>query len=363
MKKYKQFFLPALAVVCCTFATLHIVQGHEKPEPLPPPIDPARSPFGSMVAGSGMVESQTENISIGSHLPGVVDRVFVTVGTPIGRGKPLFQLDTRQHEAELKVRKANLMAAQAQLDRLSNMPRAEELPPVEARHRETTEAVAQQEDLFNRAKSMFERRVISKEDLVQKQQAFRMVKEQAAKAEADYKLMKAGAWEQDKAVAKAAVAQAEALLAQTQTELERLIVKSPVDGEVLQVNVRPGEFVAAPAAQTLLIIGNVNRLHVRVDIDEHDIPRFKTTGKAQASMRGDATQKFNLRLVRVEPFVIPKKSLSGDSAERVDTRVLQVIYAVEEKSESLHVGQQVDVYVETEGKSTTESAEFARLSN
>ena len=46
--------------------------------------------------------------------------------------------------------------------------------------------------------------------------------------------------------------------------------------------------------------------------------------------------------------MIPKKSLTGDNTERVDTRVLQVIYEVEGDSGPLFVGMQVDVFLETE---------------
>jgi len=51
--------------------------------------------------------------------------------------------------------------------------------------------------------------------------------------------------------------------------------------------------------------------------------------------------------VRFEPYVIPKKSLTGDSTERVDTRVLQVIYSIRDGGPSVYVGQQMDVYIET----------------
>jgi len=51
--------------------------------------------------------------------------------------------------------------------------------------------------------------------------------------------------------------------------------------------------------------------------------------------------------------VIPKKSLTGDSTERVDTRVLQVIYRVKDRNAPLYVGQQMDVYVETQGTTNT----------
>jgi len=110
--------------------------------------------------------------------------------------------------------------------------------------------------------------------------------------------------------------------------------------------IRPGEYVNTQASTALIVLGNIKQLHVRVDIDEHDIPRFEEKGKARGTLRGDPSQGFDLQCVRVEPYVIPKKSLTGDNTERVDTRVLQVIYAVKGSKQSLFVGQQVDVFID-----------------
>jgi multidrug resistance efflux pump len=147
-------------------------------------------------------------------------------------------------------------------------------------------------------------------------------------------------------VAQAAVAQAAAEVQETQTDLDRLVVRSLVDGEVLQVNVRPGEFVGAPPTQALVVLGNVTQLHVRVDVDEYDIPRFIADASARATLKGQPNEFFPLRFVRVEPYVVPKKSLTGDNTERVDTRVLQVIYAIETGGKRLFVGQQLDVFID-----------------
>ncbi|HUY91203.1 MAG TPA: HlyD family efflux transporter periplasmic adaptor subunit [Pirellulales bacterium] len=120
-----------------------------------------------------------------------------------------------------------------------------------------------------------------------------------------------------------------------------------VDGDVLQVNVRPGEFVGAPASQALIVLGDVERLHARVDIDEHDIPRFTPGAPAVAILRGLPDNQFKPEFVRVEPFVAPKKSLTGNNTVRVDTRVLQAIYAIEAHDQPLYVGQQLDVFIQT----------------
>ena len=59
-----------------------------------------------------------------------------------------------------------------------------------------------------------------------------------------------------------------------------------------------------------------------------------------------------MSFVRFEPFVLPKKSLTGDSTERVDTRVLQVIYRVDSDALALFVGQQMDVFIEAPDNQT-----------
>jgi hypothetical protein len=57
-----------------------------------------------------------------------------------------------------------------------------------------------------------------------------------------------------------------------------------------------------------------------------------------------------LSFVRVEPYAQPKKSLTGSGTERVDTRVLQVIYSIEPSEQTIYVGQQLDVYLDTQLK-------------
>jgi hypothetical protein len=89
-------------------------------------------------------------------------------------------------------------------------------------------------------------------------------------------------------------------------------------------------------------------VHVRIDVDERDISRFRPGAAATAFPRGDSSRQLRLRFVRVEPLVVPKKSLTGDNTERVDTRVLQVIYAIEPRSAPVYVGQQLDVFIRSE---------------
>jgi multidrug resistance efflux pump len=294
-----------------------------------------------------VIEPQTENIKIGSSLPGVVVAVNVHVGQRVKVGDELFRLDERAQMADLRYRQAALEAAQADLTRLENQPRPEELPVSQSQVADWEANLADQEDQLMRARELSSRKIISAQELVTREQAYRMAKARLNKARAELDLLKSGAWKYDKTVARAAVDQARAQVEQVQTEIERLSVRALVDGDVLQVNVRPGEFVGAPAGEGLIMLGDVEQLHARVDIDEHDIPRFQPGLAAKAALRGSPQEVYPLKFVRVEPYVVPKKSLTGDNTERVDTRVLQVIYSVDTRGKRLYVGQQLDVFIST----------------
>jgi HlyD family secretion protein len=166
-----------------------------------------------------------------------------------------------------------------------------------------------------------------------------------ARAEADLKKIKAGSWVEDIKVAEASLKQSEASVASMKIMIDRLTVRALVDGEVLQVHVRPGQFAAMNWNEPLIVLGDVKTLHVRVDIDENDLPMFSPGAEAVATLKGRPSVRFLLEFVKFEPYVIPKKSLTGDNSERVDTRVLQAIYAIREFPTPVYVGQQMDVYL------------------
>ena len=350
-----RYLLPALAVVAFAFAMMQMSKAQQKPPPTSPPVDPGKSPFGRQVAGAGIVEPETENIAIGTHLPGVVHALAVKVGDRVKPGAPLFELDDRQLRAEKGVRAAMLANAKAQQARVVEVRRKEELPAYRAKLLEAEAVRNDKSRLYERVRRPSAAGGVSEEDLNQRMMAVEVAKAQVSKAAADLALMEAKAWEPDVTVASAAVLQAQAQLDQTETELARLRVAAPAlretrEFKVLQVNVRPGEFVATSQGQALIVLGHVGRLHVRVDIDENDIGRFAPGVGGVSWPRGNPDRKYALTFVRVEPYVIPKKSLTGGNTERVDTRVLQVIYAIDAADVPLYVGQQLDVSLNTEGK-------------
>ncbi len=304
-----KYTLPILAAAGFLFAAYTVVNSN-KPIPVAPAVaPPASAPFKSFIAGAGIVEAKSRNIAIGTPLSGIVKTVAVNVGDKVKAGAPLFYLDDRDTRAELAVKLADLAKAKAGVN-------------------EALASVKDTKSLSDLAESITDRRAISSEELLRRRNALLINTTRLDSA-------------------KALVQQAEAALITTQTTLARLTVQASVGGEVLQVNIRPGEFAQAGALTTpLLVLGNMEQLHVRVDIDENDAWRFDKNSKAVAYLRGNQNFKTYLVPAYVEPYVIPKKSLTGDSTEQVDTRVLQALYSFDRSQLPVYVGQQMDVFIE-----------------
>lgn len=346
----RRVVLPLLALAMGGLGFYHVGRESQSAPATAPPEDPARSPYEASIAASGVVEARTENIALGAALAGLVLEVYVPsdrVGTHVTTGQPLFRVDDRHLKAQLKVAEAQLALAEARLTKLEKQPRPEELPPSLAKVKAATAHVARLQDQYERVKRLVGTGALAQEEYVTRQRAYEAAAHEQALAQAEYDLLKAGAWQPDIEIAKAAVSEARAQVEQIKTEIARATVVAPVDGVVLQVNVRAGERVSDRDAKPLVVLGDVNTFHVRVDIDERDIARFRRGAKALAYPRGETAHELTMRFVRVEPLVVPKKALTGENTERVDTRVLQVLYVIERAEHPVYVGQQLDVFIDS----------------
>lgn len=343
----RKLIIPIFALLGVVVAIITVVKGN-RPAPASQPVaDPARAPFASYIAGAGIVEASTENIQVGTIVSGVVTEVDAKVHDQVKKGDPLFKIDDRDQQAELTVRQAALASAQSKLEKVLQSPRPEDVPVYEAKLHAAEAALADAQAQWKLYEDIGDERAVSRDEMNKRRFAVQLQDANVRQAKADLDELKAGAWKPDIDIARADVVSAEAQVKSTQTELERRTVRALVDGEILQVNVRPGEFAfAGTMASPLMMLGNTRTLHVRVDIDENDVWRFRTDGPAVAYVRGNPEFSTPVEFVRTEPYVIPKKSLTGDSTERVDTRVLQVLYSFHNGALPVFVGQQLDVFVE-----------------
>jgi multidrug efflux pump subunit AcrA (membrane-fusion protein) len=303
-----KYILPAVAVLGLMLG-IYVVHSGAKPVAVAPAAaEPSRAPYAHYIAGAGIVEASTENIEISTPLPGMITEIPVHVGQEVKAGDLLFKIDTRDMEAELAVRQAAVALAHAKV------------PEADANLGD-----AQRQLEFYKA---VDARAITQDDLSKRTFARTAAESRLAQSKAD-------------------VDSSEAQVAQTRMEIERRHVRAPVSGQVLQVKIHLGEYAqVGPLSTPLIVLGDTKQVNVRTDIDENDAWRFQSGAPAIAFVRGNPKLFTKLNFVRVEPYVVPKKSLTGDTTERVDTRVLQALYGFPHEQLNVYVGQQMDVYIE-----------------
>ncbi|SKB08361.1 RND family efflux transporter, MFP subunit [Prosthecobacter debontii] len=286
---------------------LNQIKAQEQPIP-PPPVAPPLKPEGTRLAATGIIEARDENVAIGTPIAGLVTKVMVNVNEKVKGGQPLMQLDDRELQAQLIKAQAEIAVNQAQLD-------------IALAEREKVQ------DNLDRLKSLSDQRAISQDDLRNRANDLKVAQAQVGSAEA-------------------LLAAAQANVKQIQLLIERLTILAPRAGTVLQVNIRAGEYASIQNRLAAMILGDLDKLQIRADVDEQNAVRVRPGEDATAYVKGDAVNGIPVKFVRIEPFVIPKQSLTGASTERVDTRVLQVIYELTVPAGmNLYVGQQVDVMI------------------
>ena len=347
MKRYTKYTVPVIAILSLTFAITWALASKPVHKPTVPPSPPPESTSENTVAAVGLVEPESENIELSCSVSGMVTGLYVQAGDHVKHGQRLFTVDDRDIAAELGVKRAALALAQAKLQKLEQAPRAEEIPPAEAKVEEAKALLADAEVQVKLINSVTDRRAVREEDVKRRELNYEAAKARLEEAQKNLALLKAGTWKPDLQIARGEVQQAAAEVRQLEADLARLTMLAPVDGTILQNKVRLGQYAqCGPLAEPLMVFGGGSDLHVRADVDESDAWRVQTGSGAVAHLRGNSQISFPLEFVRFEPYVIPKKSLTGDAAERVDTRVLQVIYRFRDPKTAVYDGQQIDVYIE-----------------
>jgi multidrug resistance efflux pump len=343
----KRWTLPGIAVASLLFAIIWTVSATPVHKATTPPSPPPQASSLNTVGAVGLVEPETENISISCPVSGLVTAIYANAGDRVRAGQRLFSLDDRDLQADLRVKQAMLEQARAKLKKLEQQPRTEDIPPAEAKVSEAQANLADAEVQMKLIESVSDRRAVRDEDVQRRRIAFKAAQARLSEAQSQLALLKAGAWAPDLAVARSEVVQAEAQVKEVATNIERLTMTAPIDGIILQKKVRVGQFAqCGPSSEPLMMMGGGAHLNIRADIDESDAWRVRPNTGAVAYVRGDTRQKIPLEFVRFEPYVVPKKSLTGDSTERVDTRVLEVIYRIRDESTPVYVGQQMDIYID-----------------
>ena len=353
------FFLSIVGILAGIVSAY--IYGAEK-KPQPPVFNPAPNPYAKGVYANGIIESyQTngENINIYPEVSGTVTRILVAEGQSVRRGMPLLTMDDSVQRATSQQQKSQAEAALALLQELKAQPRKENLEVAKAQVEYASASLKSAQDQLDKQKRSYEldRRSVSRDALDNAENAVKVARANLEVVKKQYELTKAGAWDYDirnqenqyNAFSKAYAASS-ALLA-------KYTITAPVDGVILSVKAAVGSYISPQGSYgtytqgldpVIVMGGPQGYIGVRCYVDEiliHKLPEYKRV-KAMMFIRG-TNIKIPLEYVRVQPYVSPKIELSNQRTERVDVRVLPVLFRFEKpKNLNIYPGQLVDVYIE-----------------
>ena len=345
--KNKLLFLLAVIGILAGFVSAYIYGIKNRPQA--PAFTPSSNPYEKGIYANGIIESyQTNgaNINIYPEVSGTVIKILITEGQQLIAGAPLFVLDDSIQRATVDQQRAQAEYAKAQIGL------------AQANLKSLQDTLTKQ-----RMSYKLDPRSISKDVIDTAQNVFEVGRASLGVAQRQY----------------------EAALKAHQTSnvlLSKYVIKAPSDGTVLSINTAVGSYTSPQGTYNSytggsgppVVMGNLSGyVGVRCYIDEILIHRIPQSSQIRARMFIRGTNiNVPLEFVRVQPYVTPKVELSNQRAERVDVRVLPVIFRfIQPKDFSLYPGQLVDVYIEDrtvhsgekiqeDGSQITKQAEQAR---
>ena len=256
-------------------------------EPVPQP---------GWVSGNGIVEPADREVKLGADAQGLISKIDVKEGDPVKAGQTIVELLDDADRSAVAAAEAELAGAQARA-KLSdaNAARAKRLAASGA-------ATTQEQD-----------QAIYQDEIDQ-----------------------------------AAVASAQARLGQARAELDRKIVRSPIDGTVLQLIVRAGEYYNPQSSgASLATIGDLSKIRVRIDVDERQVAGLKVGQKGYVTAKAFGDRKFEGHVVEIARRMGRKNVRTDEPTERIDTKIREVVLELDD-GHDLVQGLRVIGYLEPE---------------
>jgi HlyD family secretion protein len=261
----------SVALVVLALTTLGVGAFYSRRSDSRPEVATAAVSRGSIVsevAATGSLEAVSA-VEVGSQVSGSVLALYADFNAIVRRGQVIARLEPSLYESATEQARANLVKAEADLERLQL-------------------SVADAETKRSRSQALWERQLVSANDMDGADVTLRLAQAQVRAAQAQ-------------------VTQVAASLKQAQVNLAKTVILSPIDGIVVARNVDVGQTVAASLqAPTLFVIAaDLTRMRLKASIDEADVGRIAAGQKVAFTVDAYPGEPFSgmVEQVRLNPVV------------------------------------------------------------
>lgn len=297
-----------------------------------------------VVGGNGVVEPADRETKVAAQVTAVVAGVLVHEGQQVKQGEVLVQLEDGVERAVLSAAEADLGAERANLTRVQRGVRVEDKDAVAAEAQAAKSRADLSAGILVRTEQLAKSGAATPDELERARRQAQTDQATFRATDARLRAAEAGSRSEEVSFQRARVLAAEAKVAQAQAQLERLSVRAPLDGEVLQVKVRKGELYSFQGTEPLVVMGDTTRLRVRMDVDERDIARVVLGARAYVTADAFGAERFSGKVVEVGRRFGRKNIRTDDPIEKNDTKVLETVIELESNIR-LVPGQRVSSFV------------------
>jgi HlyD family secretion protein len=291
----------------------------------------------------GRVEPQSGEIKITAPVTGRIGEVLVKVNDKVFAGEPLIRLEDGETQARL-------LAAQAQVALRTRARNDQRSSSRSGSRRQAEDAIAESEQAVFDAWSALDKTVAAKTGEKGSDAEIEAARARLTRAQDHLKQQKVdlrrleiefGVPLPNQTEGQLTVARAELL--GVQAAVEKLTIRAPIAGTVLQVNAKAGELATPSAAQPLLSLGDISAMRVRAELDERDFGRIKVGQPVLVRSAAFREREFAGKVLSIAPIVQSSRINSRDQRNLTDVSVTEVVVDLAEPG-PLTVGMKVDVY-------------------
>lgn len=302
-------------------------------------------PEGRFVAGQAVVEPADRETKVAAAVSGRISAVVVKEGDRVEKGQALVELESELEEAAVEIAKADVLADEAERTRVRSGVRWEERIAAEEDAKAALARAGQSRGVVDRLRKAHAGGAVSGDELDRAEKQATQDDASAAAAEARRKASSNGSRIEEVMIADAKLEASKARLTEAEARVEQRVVRAPIDGEILSVKVRAGEFYQ-PGSDPLLVMGDTTRLRVRIDVDERDIARVTLGARVIARAPARPGEDFIGTVADIGRRMGRKNVRSDDPVERNDAKILEVVVDMS-ASKGLVIGQRVTAFIET----------------
>ena len=289
----------------------------------------------------GRVEPCSGQIKVATAVVGVIDKVLVKANDRVFAGEPLIHLS----DDELRAR---LAAAEVQVD-VRERARDEKSATGRANNRrKAQDAVADAERALYDAQSAVDRTAAGlranggpEADLTAARLALTRARDQLSTRQGELRTIEADVPLLTALEGQLSIARAEYTIARS--ALDKMTIRAPIDGTVLQVNVKAGELATPASLQPPLLLADLSALCVRAELDERDLGSIKIRQAVSVRAAAFPGREFEGSVSSIAPLVEPGHLAPPGTRNQTDVDVVQVVVGLT-GSDQLSVGMKADVY-------------------